>query len=429
MLSTTQNIFLQIGATRDGLDPYLDACWQRGMKAVLIETPDYIQWRRKLGRRTFDIELPVEQPNDPNQVLNALGDLSKKLKLILPGFERYVECVYTLAEILQIPPWQKTISPHFVPPDKWNQRRLLSQKTSSVLQPAYMMLSLHDAEAFSLGNLKYPLVIKPVNGGGGLGVFLVKNPLQLEKSLTELKKLTNYDGSIFDKIIVEEYVSGVEYSVQGISQGGIAVILTVCEKIILQEHISEINNISGFREVGHVAAAGSWNNSDIQQFTQLCIDAVGYSQGPFHIDLIQNSEGLYFIEMGFRLSGGGLVNLIKKVTDIDWSEASFASHLENQYLLPFTSTKNKFVGQMTAVSLEEMKIGEHLQNLGFAVEIEKFSPLKYLSDLATFIPTSLAADFMRHTGYLGRITVSSQSLTEVKNLLQKCISPRLNYQK
>lgn len=428
--SATQNIFLQIGATRDGIDPYIDANWHRGMKAMLIETPDYIEWRRNLGRRSFDIELPVAQPADPNQVLRTLGDLCNNLKLVLPGFERYVKCAYTLAETLKIPPWRGTAWPHFVPPDKWNQRSLLSERASSILQPAYVMLSARDSKTVSLADLKYPLVIKPVNGGGGLGVFLVETPPQLQTSLAELEKLTNYDGSFFDKIILEEYVSGVEYSVQGLSWKGTAVILTVCEKFILKECVSEINNLSGFREVGHMAAPGSLTNPEFRQLTQSCINAFGYYEGPFHIDMIQNSSGIYFVEMGFRLSGNGLVNLVKKLTGIDWAEASFACHLEAQSPPQFISpkTNNTFMGQIAAVSPEELKIGEHLRSLGFPIEIENFSPPKRSFNLTASSPGSLAADFMRTTGSLGRITVSASSPTEVRHLLQKCAPTRLDLQ-
>lgn len=428
-LSATQNIFLQIGATRDGFDPYLDATWRRGMKAILIETPDYIEWRRNLGRRSFDIQLPVAQPSDPNQVLRALGDLCNNLKLVLPGFERYVECAYTIAEILNISPWKGTARPHFVPPNKWDQRRLLSKRASCVLQPTYIMLSAHDFETVLSTDLKYPLVIKPVNGGGGLGVFLVETPSQLQTSLTELRKLTNYDGSFFDKIILEEYVSGVEYSVQGLSWKGTAVILTVCEKFIFKEYISEINNLYGFREVGHMAASGShMTNPEFQQLTQSCLNAFGYYEGPFHIDMIQNSTGIYFVEMGFRLSGNAVVNLVKKLTGIDWAEVSFACHLEEaQSPVQFISSKtnNGFIGQIAAVSPEELKMGEHLRSLGLPIEIEKFSPPKRSFNLTASSPGSLAADFMRTTGSLGRITVSASSLTEVRQILQKCAPIRL----
>jgi hypothetical protein len=44
-------LFVQIGATRDGLDPYLQTARAYGMKAILIETPDYMRLRKALGRQ------------------------------------------------------------------------------------------------------------------------------------------------------------------------------------------------------------------------------------------------------------------------------------------------------------------------------------------------------------------------------------------
>ena len=218
MSATTQKIFLQIGATRDGLDPYLDASKRRGLKAILVETPDYIQLRHKLGRRPFDVEFAVAQAYDPNQVFKTLGDIKDNVRLTLPGFERYCECAYSLAEILRVPPWRETIHPHFSPPDKWNQRRLLSEKASGVLQPAYdMMHCTSDLTEDFLNNLKYPVVVKPVNSGGGLAVFLVEDYSQLQAALAQIRQLTNYEGTSFEKVIFEEYIQGTEYSVQGIS--------------------------------------------------------------------------------------------------------------------------------------------------------------------------------------------------------------------
>lgn len=425
--ATSQNIFLQIGATRDGLDPYLDASRHRSMKAVLIETPDYLQWRRHLGRRTFDFEFPVEQPTDPNQIQKILGDLSKNLKLILPGFDRYVESAYALAAKLHIFPWRETAKFHFQPPDKWEQRRLLFEKAPSILQPAYTLLSVREAKAVSLAKLRYPLVIKPTNGGGGLGVFFVENSRQLETSLVELEKMINYDGSNFNRIIAEEYVPGVEYSIQGISQKGEAVILTMCEKFILKERISE-SRLSGFREAGHVATSGYAIAAEIQQFTQSCLDAFGYDNGPFHIDLIKNSKGSYFLEMGFRLSGGGLVNLIRKTTGIDWAEASFANYLQEPSLQPLTFTNKGFSGQIAAVSAGELEMSKHLRGLGFAVETEEFSFSKRSHELKLLTTAGLNADLTRHTGHVGRITVSAPSFEQVKRLLQMCASTRLDFQ-
>jgi len=47
------------------------------------------------------------------------------------------------------------------------------------------------------------VVIKPVNEGSSLGVYICKNKIQLNKNLNKLKKK-------YDKILVEEYIPGKE---------------------------------------------------------------------------------------------------------------------------------------------------------------------------------------------------------------------------
>jgi len=54
--------------------------------------------------------------------------------------------------------------------------------------------------------IKYPIVIKPINEGSSLGVYICKNRIQLNRNY---KKLNN----IYDKILVEEYIPGREIQV------------------------------------------------------------------------------------------------------------------------------------------------------------------------------------------------------------------------
>ncbi|MDV2998816.1 MAG: hypothetical protein N5P05_000422 [Chroococcopsis gigantea SAG 12.99] len=415
MLSNFNNCFLQIGATRDGLDPYLDACYRRGIKSILIETPDYLQWRRKLKRRSFHMEIPVEQPNDPDRVLAALGDLKQDLKLVLPGFERYVECASSLAKILGI---SSRGGCDFHPPDKESQRDTLAQKFPSIRQPRYLSLPVKDLDRILSSNLSYPIVVKPANGGGGLGVFLVETPSELKAASTELQRLTNYDGTPFETLLVEEYIPGVEHSIQAFAHEGKAVILTLCEKFIINEPYALDRDLKGFRECGHIVIGGGNSlNPRIYGLAQSCLDAFGYYEGPFHIDLIQRGEDIYFVEMGFRLSGGNLVSLVRKATGIDWGDLSFAAHLETFPPLDF---KAGSVGQIVALSPIQLKIGGSLLDQGYAVEIETFAPLER-SDSLSLAPTTLAADILRHTGPSGRITVRGDDRTTVKRLLQTCL--------
>src|SRR4051794_39591303 len=113
--------FVQVGATRDGLDPYLDCARRRGLTAVLVETAAYLRWRRELGRRPFDLEIAAGEPGDPAQVAAALAAHDVRPALVLTGFERYARSGFAVAKRLAVPPWPR-VGVDFVPVHKLQQR-------------------------------------------------------------------------------------------------------------------------------------------------------------------------------------------------------------------------------------------------------------------------------------------------------------------
>jgi hypothetical protein len=96
--------FVQLGATRDGIDAYRAAAHRRGMQTVLVESPAYLEYRASLpGRVVFDKHLAVPCPGNPGQVLEVLDqvgvkpDLPRRLPVTRPasalpwppGFRRF----------------------------------------------------------------------------------------------------------------------------------------------------------------------------------------------------------------------------------------------------------------------------------------------------------------------------------------------------
>ena len=51
--------------------------------------------------------------------------------------------------------------------------------------------------------IKFPIVIKPINEGSSLGVYICKNKIEFSKNYSKLKKS-------YDRILVEEYIPGKE---------------------------------------------------------------------------------------------------------------------------------------------------------------------------------------------------------------------------
>jgi len=425
-MSCIQRVFVQIGATRDGLDPYLDVSHERSMPAVLVETPAYLRLRRQLGRRPFDIEIPVARPADAEEVRCAIAASGLAVALLLPGFERYTASAYAVAALLGVPP-RRGAAERFMPPDKADQRAMLAAGAPSVLQPAHVVVSLGAIGArVDPARIRFPAVVKPSNAGGGLGVFMVGGPAQLARAIEQIRGMTNYDGGSFERVLIEEHIEGVESSIQALSYLGRAILLTACEKIITREQTGVAGGLLGFREAAHIVVPRGRATEELEAFAQKCIDATGYRDGPFHVDLIQNARGMHFVEMGFRLSGGGIVGLVQKATGLRWAELSFLTHLDR--LAPaFAAPSGKgCVGQATLASPAEMDAAARLRARGLHVEIERFQSPKHAFDESECAEAAgLASDRLRHVGFAGRVTVYTRNRDEARAHLRGCLAARI----
>jgi hypothetical protein len=412
------SIFVQLGATRDGLDSYLHVARRRGMEAILIETPEYIRLRRELGRQEFDRTLAVDYPADAREVVNAIRGLPEKPALLLAGFERYIYSAYQAASIVRVLPYREGDS--FFPPNKVEQRRAIARSADPILQPGqWRLIDEHSLARLQSMDTRYPLVLKPIDAGGGLGVFFISDFPLLEAAFAEIRSITNYDGGAFQGLLVEEYLPGAEYSVQGIVYEGECTVLTYCKKNVLIEAVPGKQSLYGFREVGYVATRGYAIDPSLSYFVAACASTFGYTRGPFHIDFVHSQQGLCFLEMGFRLSGFGLVRLVEQVSGHDWAEESFSSHLDRSYPQVEQKTKQSFVGQLTLASQEEIDIARSLQTRGYPVEIQLFQHAAVGA-----ASSRLTSDLSRHTGSVGRVILSGQTQEEVEHLLQTCSPER-----
>lgn len=413
-----KQVFLQIGATRDGLESYLAAAHRRRMCAVLVETPEYIQCRRILGRQEFDLTLAVANSSDPQSVCEALSAHGIQPTLLLAGFEQYNECAFAVAERLKVLPYNSdaTAVNQFYPMNKAQQRTLISRSAPWIAQPWHRTFALQEEIDVSQLKTRLPLVIKPVNSGGGWGVCLLRTEAEIKESLKSLREMSNFDGSKFVKVLVEQYVEGTECSVQGVCHNGNMQILTYCEKLIKQEPLSPETNLLGFREAGHFATNGENTPDIIKSFAFDCLKAVGYQNGAFHIDLIKAAEEPVFIEMGFRMSGGGLVEIVRRISGLDWGEEVFAAFLNYAVKRPPNVNNYVCLAQIVATKPAEIEAAYALCENGFDIEIQMRSQTMPFDTLSVERYPTLQADFSRHIGKLGFIRIAAQDMRQLRDL-------------
>jgi hypothetical protein len=408
---------VQVGATRDGLDPYRGSAATRDMPAVLVETPAYLAWRRRLGRGPFDREIAVERPHQPEQVIAALRAADVTPAVLLAGFERYAAAAFDAATALSVPPNDGRDRPPFRAPDKARLRATLAELAPDVRQPRHALAGQDGREAA----IPYPRVVKPVDGGGGLGVFLVRNTEEDRHARHRVIRTDNYGGGSFTGTLVEEYVAGTEFSVQGVARHGQAHVLSVCEKVVQLE--PQPDGLCGFREAGHLMLPPAAADSGLLALAQTCLKATGYHDGPFHLDAIVAHTGtLYFVEMGFRLSGGGLVALAERALGVRWADLALAAHLGDPS--PFDAgtppAGGAVFGQLACTRAHQLRRAEQLRRSGAPVDVTPAAAVPPLASLDPAHVAALASDRQRHAVVLGRVVVRADDTEGARQLLIDC---------
>ena len=113
--------------------------------------------------------------------------------------------VQTILESIKIPYTHSGVLSSSLAMDKELSRIIF--KKNKIRVPKYFVLKRNEKIFFNKkmkkNQIKYPIVIKPINEGSSLGVYICKNRIQLNRNY---KKLNN----IYDKILVEEYIPGKE---------------------------------------------------------------------------------------------------------------------------------------------------------------------------------------------------------------------------
>ena len=148
--------------------------------------------------------------------LDAKGAFVEKLKKLKPKLVfnalhgKYGEdgLVQSILEVLKIPYTHSGVLSSSLAMDKELSRILFKKK--KLKTPKYFILQKSHKESLKKKmqnqKIKFPIVIKPINEGSSLGVFICKHKKQFNKNYNKLQKEYN-------RVLVEEYIPGREIQV------------------------------------------------------------------------------------------------------------------------------------------------------------------------------------------------------------------------
>ncbi|QGV80458.1 ATP-grasp domain-containing protein [Streptomyces ficellus] len=153
-----------------------------------------------------------------------------------------------------------------------------------------------EARAFLAGSAG-PWVVKPRDGIDSAGVRKVTAVDELAGALAELPDR----GAPF---LVEEFVEGAEYSVEGVFVDGRPHVLAVTAKEKLEPPY--------FVEIGHVLPAGLPDDTRllVEDTVTRALTALDLSFGLFHVELWLTADGIVLGEVHARVGGGWIHRML-----------------------------------------------------------------------------------------------------------------------
>lgn len=162
---------------------------------------------------------------------------------------------------------------------------------AGILCPLYQMVKSADEElndAFT-----YPLIIKPTDRSGSLGVTKVSDVVARKYALQ-----TALEYSFKHEAIVEEYIEGREISVEFISYQGKHYPLQITDKVT--------TGAPHFVELEHHQPADltTAQYHEIYDLTRCALNALGVTNGASHSEYRITKDGkIYVMEIGARMGG------------------------------------------------------------------------------------------------------------------------------
>ena len=158
-------------------------------------------------------------------------------------------------------------------------------------------------------NFSFPLIVKPTDRSGSRSVIKVYSQKELKNAIKNACK-----DSFENMAIVEEYISGQEYSCECVSYNGKHYFLTTTKKLTTAEPY--------FIEMGHIQPSGLDNimEEKIKETIFFALDSLGIKNGASHSEFKINEDGsIKIIEIGSRMGGDCIgSDLVKLSTGYDF---------------------------------------------------------------------------------------------------------------
>lgn len=280
----------------------------------------------------------VDTNNDEETLAKAL-EINKEYEIdaVVPGFEYYVPVASKINSKLGL----RGLDPSTVYNLRFKDLMRQALKQDNLRSPKFTVISHIKQIDDAIKAVGFPCVIKPVDCSGSLNVRKVTNKQELIDGFKaiDITVITDLGRVARRDVLIEEYISGKEYSIEGFVENGEVFFLSITEKMLAPEPY--------FVEIGHIVSAQlePQKKETIYEYVKQVIKTLNVSLGPFHCEIRLTNNGPVLMEIGARLPGDRICDLIYYAKEVDLYRIMFNSYLGlTNSLASIDSTNSKVAG-------------------------------------------------------------------------------------
>ena len=213
--------------------PYIDACARLQIDVIVgTEGKSSLVPHPKSG-----ISLDF---SNPTQSLEALSMLYEESPFdgVVATDDAVVQLAAEVADMFRLP----ANAPSAVNKVRRKDSSREAQREAGLRVPGFHVVSLDDRiETKDLNSVAYPCVAKPVTLSASCGVIRANNPSELSEAMSRIAEIIRAAGPHHPRVcLVEEFIKGREYVVEGLINQGKWQTLALIEKPELMEGLLEL---------------------------------------------------------------------------------------------------------------------------------------------------------------------------------------------
>ena len=199
-----------------------------------------------------------------------------------------------------------TLNSTLLSTNKYEMRKKLSK--DGLPCPKFLLLENFERKFIEGQEISYPVIVKPTDRSGSRGIYKVEKKDEIYEACLKAKK-----ESFNQRILIEEYIEGNEYSVESISIEGEHKILQITKKFT--------NGSPNFIETGHLQPAilNDKIKGGIENIIKRALDSLEIKNGASHSEIKILDNEIKIIEIGARMGGDFIgSDLVELSTGIDY---------------------------------------------------------------------------------------------------------------